>query len=135
MSREWVEKTKLRNNFFEKFNPEKRIEIAYEKLASNPDETVEKICNFVNINFVPSMIEYWQYDHYDVSGNSGAYSLIRRYRGQEIERKVQKINGDYYNNVDIAIKLDLRWQRELSSEKLEIFERIAGETNKPFEWN
>ncbi|NEO53883.1 MAG: sulfotransferase [Okeania sp. SIO3B5] len=136
MATEWVEKTKLRNDFFEKFNPERRIEIAYEQLASNPHQTVEKICNFVNINFVPSMIEYWQYDHYDISGNEGAYSLIRRYRGQEIENeKRQKIHGDYYKNMDITIKLDLRWQRELSPEKLEVFESIAGETNKPFEWN
>ncbi|GGA13488.1 sulfotransferase [Okeania sp. KiyG1] len=132
---EWVEKSKLRNDFFEKFNPEKRIEIAYEKLASNPHQTVERICDFVGINFVPSMIEYWQYDHYDISGNEGTYSLIRRYREQVIENKVEKINDDYYSNVDIAIKLDLRWQRELAPEKLEIFERIAGEANKPFEWN
>lgn len=81
------------------------------------------------------MIEYWQYDHYDICGNDGAYSLIGRYRGQEIENKLEKIHGDYYNNVDIAIKLDLRWHRELSPEKLEIFEQIAGEVNKPFEWN
>ena len=134
--REWVEKTKLRNDFFLQFNPEKKIEIAYEQLASNPHETVEKICNFVGIDFVPSMIEYWKYDHHDVSGNSGTYSLIRRYKEQEIENEArQKIHGDYYKNMDLTIKLDLRWQKELSPEKLEIFERIAGEFNKPFEWN
>jgi hypothetical protein len=81
------------------------------------------------------MIDYWKYDHHDISGNNGTYSLIRRYKGQEIENRVKQVNGDYYKNVDISINLDLRWQKELSPEKLEIFERIAGEFNKPFEWN
>ena len=134
-SREWVEKTKRRNDYFEKFNPDRRIKVAYEKLASNPHQTIEEICNFFNINFEPSMIDYWKYDHHDISGNNGTYSLIHRYKGQEIENRVKQVNGDYYKNVDISIKLDLRWQKELSPEKLEIFERIAGEFNKPFEWN
>ena len=136
ISQKWLTKTKLRTAFFEKFNPDKKIQIAYEQLATNPHQTIEKLCNFVNIDFLPSMIEYWKYVHHDISGNDGAYSLIRRYRGQEIENKVeQKINGDYYNNVDIAIKLDLRWKRELAPEKLAVFEEIAGEVNKLFEWN
>ena len=134
-SREWVEKTKRRNDFFESFSGDRRIKVAYEKLASNPHQTIEEICDFVNINFKPSMIEYWKYNHHDISGNEGTYSLIRRYKAQEIEKKVKQVHGDYYNNIDIAIKLDLRWQRELSPEKLEVFNRIAGETNKPYEWN
>jgi hypothetical protein len=135
MSQSWVDKHKIRMSFFEQFNQRKRLEVIYEELASNPQQTIEKICQFIQIDYVSEMLEYWKYDHYDISGNDGAYSLIRRYKGQEIENKLQKIHGNYYNEADISIKLDLRWQRELSPEKLEVFEKIAGEVNRPFEWN
>lgn len=134
-SRKWVDRTNSRKDFFENFERDRRLKIAYEELASNPHKTIEKICNFIGIDYEAGAIEYWKYDHHDISGNAGTYSLIRRYKGQEIEKKVEQIHGDYYNNVDIAIKLDLRWQKELSPEKLEIFNRIAGETNKLYEWN
>lgn len=135
LTQHWVEKTKERQAFFAVFESSRRMEVAYEELASKPDETVKKICNFIGIEFRPDMIEYWKFPHHDISGNDGTYSLVRRYQEKEALAKVREIHGDYYDRLDLGIKLDLRWQQELLAEKLEVFNRIAGEFNKPYEWN
>lgn len=49
--------------------------------------------------------------------------------------KVCEVHGEHYEKRDLSIKLDLRWKKELSTENLEIFNRIPGDANKPYEWN
>ncbi|HBR00919.1 MULTISPECIES: sulfotransferase [unclassified Roseofilum] len=131
----WMNKTKRRQEFYESFDRGKKIEVAYEQLASDPHVTVQKICEFLEIEFTPDMIEYWKYDHHDISGNDGTYSLVRRYQQQEMLDKVKETHGEYYEKIDLGIKLDLRWKKELREEKLEIFNSIAGEFNQPYAWD
>jgi hypothetical protein len=50
---------------------------------------------------------------------------------EAIER-VRGRHGAHYDDVGLAIKLDLRWTRELTPEQLAVFDAIAGDTNKPF---
>lgn len=135
VSQDWVKKLKERNVFFKQFPSERKIKISYEELASNPQETTEKICQLLGVEFTPNMLNYWEYEHHDLSGNDGTYSLIRRYQGKELIKKTQLLHGKYYQEHDLGIKLDLRWQRELDPEKLAVFNRIAGEYNKPYESN
>jgi len=134
-TQDWMEKTKQRQEFYHSFDRGKKIEVAYEQLASDPHTTVQNICNFLDIEFTPDMIEYWKYDHHDISGNDGTYSLVRRYQQQEMLEKVKATHGEYYEKMDLGIKLDLRWKKELSEENLEIFNSIAGEFNKPYAWD
>jgi hypothetical protein len=134
-TQDWMEKTKQRQEFYHSFDRGKKIEVAYEKLASDPHATVHSICDFLDIEFTPEMIEYWKYNHHDISGNDGTYSLVRRYQQQEMLEKVKENHGEYYEKMDLGIKLDLRWKKELSEEKLEIFNSIAGEFNKPYAWD
>ncbi|MDB9518627.1 sulfotransferase [Roseofilum reptotaenium CS-1145] len=131
----WMDKTKRRQEFYQSFDRGKKIEVAYEQLASDPHVTVQKICEFLEIEFTPDMIEYWKYDHHDISGNDGTYSLVRRYQQQEMLDKVKETHGEYYEKIDLGIKLDLRWKKELSKEKLDIFNSIAGEFNQPYVWD
>lgn len=131
----WVQKTKGRQAYFHSFREDRRIEIAYEELASQPHQTIQAICQWIGIEFIEDMLEYWKYEHHDISGNDGTYSLIRRYQGKEMLDKVRKVHGEYYEKRELSIKLDLRWKKELSPENLEIFNRIAGEVNQPYEWN
>ena len=135
VSQDWVKKLKERNVFFDQFPSERKIKIAYEQLASNPQQTIEKICQLLKVEFTPDMLNYWKYEHHDLSGNDGTYSLIRRYQGKELIKKTKLLHGNYYQEHDLGIKLDLRWQREFDPEKLAVFNRIAGEYNKPYEWN
>ncbi|WP_008314336.1 sulfotransferase [Leptolyngbya sp. PCC 6406] len=132
---DWVRKTQDRLKFFDSFDSGSKIQIRYEELASDPHRVTQELCEFLDMSFMPSMLEYWKHDHHDISGNDGTYTLIRRYRG-DISTGGSKADQDsYYAKTDIAIKLDLRWQRELSAEQLSVFEEIAGEVNQPFAWN
>lgn len=135
MASEWRKKQIDRKEFCEGFPAEKRIEVQYEALASRPQETVEAICRFLDIEFRPDMLQYWLHNHHDISGNEGAYSLIDKYKGIEKERSMGSGKKKYYDASDLAIKLDLRWQREMKPEYIEEFNRIAGEVNQPYEWD
>ncbi|NES02120.1 MAG: hypothetical protein F6K22_04290 [Okeania sp. SIO2F4] len=48
---------------------------------------------------------------------------------------IEEIHGSYDEELGLQIKLDLRWKNELSVENLAIFNSLAGELNKPYEWN
>jgi hypothetical protein len=61
--------------------------------------------------------------------------MIARYRNQPISAQTQQVHGDYYQKMDLGIKLDQRWRRELDSAKLERFYELVGDRNQPFEWN
>ena len=135
LSNKWVKELQDRQALFQEFSEDRKIKIAYEELASNPSLIVERICNLLEIKFIPDMLNYWKYDHHDISGNGGTYSLVRRYQGQDITHKVKSVHGDHYQDHDFAIKLDLRWQKELDPSKLAVFNAIAGKENKPYEWN
>jgi hypothetical protein len=77
-----------------------------------------------------------------VMGNGGTSSLIFKYRekfgaGDEALRKrhegaKQFYDASYYDEMELGIQLDERWRFELSSEHRELFEALAGETNRPF---
>jgi hypothetical protein len=49
--------------------------------------------------------------------------------------RVRSRHGTHYDDVGLAIRLDLRWKRELTAEQLAAFETIAGETNRPFAYD
>lgn len=72
------------------------------------------------------MLDYWQHEHYMISGNKGTKSLIKKYQTESI---------DSYKSQDISIKLDLSWQTELTENALKNFDRISGNRNKVYEWN
>ena len=80
------------------------------------------------------MIEFWKQEHHHIVGSRGTNALIRKYRGLK-QKGVEKIHGSYYEELGLQIKLDLRWKHELSAENLAIFNSLAGELNKSYEWN
>jgi hypothetical protein len=134
-SRHWMKKHQERQTFLRNFSDERKLEVRYEKLASNPLETTKEICAFLGLNFEQGMLQYWRHDHHDISGNEGAYSFIDKYKGVKTNRSMEQQKRDFYDNADLAIKLDLRWKRELPIEYVEKFNTIAGSLNKPYEWN
>jgi hypothetical protein len=130
----WVDKTRQSEALFEAFDPRRKIQIAYEDLASNPAQVISKLCELLQLDYQPDMLEYWKHEHHDISGNGGVYTLIQRYQ-KLAASETREVNGqDYYQKADFAIKLDLRWLKELPPDQLAIFERVAGEVNRPYEW-
>lgn len=134
-SRRWSHLMKEDQIYFENFPSDRKMMIRYEELASQPEATIQKICQMIGIPFQPEMLEYWKYDHFGIVGNFGTRSLLDKYKGKKTETKVEKIHGDYYEQQGFKIKLDLRWKTQLDPEKIEEFYRFTGGANKPYEWS
>jgi hypothetical protein len=136
-AREWVERTRQMNRYFDRFPPGSRMIVRYERLASDPAEVLREICGRLGLAFEPEMLRYWTHEHHTVGGNLGTRSLIFRWRKQFEEatldgKFLSQRHADYLRQVGLAIKLDERWRSELSEERVERFETIAGALNQPF---
>lgn len=130
----WVKLFKEQQDFYDKFSGGQKMLVRYEKLATKPEEVLTNICRLLGIEFFPDMIEFWKQEHHHIVGSRGTNALIRKYRGLK-QKGVEKIHGSYYEELGLQIKLDLRWKHELSAENLAIFNSLAGELNKSYEWN
>lgn len=137
-SHQWANRTKETKEFFNQFPSERKMIVSYEKFITKNQETLQNLCQLLQIDFVPEIAQYWKHYHHPIGGNSGTRSLILKYRNEEgtaVQSEVQQRQGNYYENMGLKLKLDLRWKEELSLEQLEEFDRIAGDLNKPYEWN
>lgn len=138
----WKRQINEMNKFYENFPSTRRMKVKYEELATYPERVVQAICNFVDLKYEKEMVRYWTHEHHHVFGNGGTRALIFRYRMKFEHQSVslqKRLNSSkkycddkYYEDVGLAIKLDLRWHRELSQEQLEVFDSIAGDANKSF---
>ncbi|MGD1854401.1 MAG: sulfotransferase [Leptolyngbyaceae cyanobacterium] len=143
LSHKWLQRVTKSQALFESFPQADRLCIAYEALATEPEKTLREICNFLDLDFTPKLLPYWESEHHFISGNTGTRSLIQKYRRQESPSDTdsihQKQNSSsakdfkyYADDVGFQIKLDVRWKSELSPEQIQAFERIAGEVNRPY---
>ena len=143
----WQKTTLHRENYFQKFPEERRLAVSYEELATEPEKIAADICRWLGLDYEPGMLRYWEADHHIAYGNLGTRSLIFKYREQfddaqsqywaHENKKGQTVQTDetYYDQVGLAIKLDLRWQRELDQQQLQEFEAVAGATNERYAYN
>jgi hypothetical protein len=133
ISYRWLRLLKQYQEFYNQFPEDKKVTVRYEELVSHPQQVVKSLCDWLNLEFTPDMVEYWKYDHHHIVGSRGTSALIAKYRGQK-SRNLDS-HGDYYQDPEFKIKLDLRWKNELSPENLQVFNSIAGDLNKPYEWD
>jgi len=131
----WVNKIRETEELFTAF-PLQKIKISYEDLATQPALTINHLCNFLELPYEPNMIHYYGHEHHPLGGNSGTQSLVLKLQKQEFcSPLIYKLEQQekYYQEHPPDIKLDLRWQTELSSEAIALFETIAGEVNQPYQ--
>ena len=125
------------NKFFNSFPAEQKYQLRYEDLALQPERIAKELCDFIGVDFEPAMLKFWQHQHHVGRCNIATRSMIRRYRGESAGSSkelltVNERHGNHYDELGLSIKLDLRWQEELSEEQQKTFDRIAGEINLPF---
>ncbi|NEQ52155.1 MAG: sulfotransferase [Leptolyngbya sp. SIO3F4] len=136
LSQKWSQRVTASQQLFSKFPETDRLRIAYEDLATEPESTLQEICDFLGVEFTPALMCYWENDHHFISGNTGTRSLVQKYRQKSKSSKTSHRDYKLYaEEVGFQIKLDLRWKNELSSEQLDVFDQVAGEVNKPYAWN
>ena len=82
------------------------LTVHYEDLAQDTDSELSRICQFLGVEYEPSMKEFASHRHHITNGN------------------------DMRFNESSEIRLDTSWQTKLSREDLEYFQRVAGEVSR-----
>ncbi len=131
----WLDNLEQSQQVYDLFPSDRKMRVRYEVLATETENVVRQICRMLEIPFEPPMLEYWKHEHHYIVGSRSARALIARYRNRPVEAKTQEVHGEYYQTVDLAIRLDQRWKQELEAAKLERFYELIGDRNVPFEWN
>lgn len=132
----WVHKITETESLFTTF-PLPKIKIHYEELATQSARVISHLCDFLEITYEPSMVDYFRHEHHPLGGNSGTQSLVLKVQNKHFTSPlIYKLGKqeNYYQEHPPSIKLDLRWQTELSQETIVLFETIAGEVNQPYQW-
>jgi hypothetical protein len=111
--------------------------VRYEDLASRPEPALRALADFVGVAFDPVMLNPWNSEQHPLGGNDGPLLLLRR----EGERSAvpgvitpDDLSREWYAAHPAAVRLDLRWRRELSADDLTAFDSVAGEANRPYAW-
>lgn len=69
----WVEDL---NDFYQQFPPDNKLTVSYESLATQPSEIIRGLCEFLQLEYEPEMLDYWKHEHHPIEGNMGTRSLI-----------------------------------------------------------
>ncbi|MEM1367741.1 MAG: sulfotransferase [Cyanobacteria bacterium P01_H01_bin.15] len=120
---------------YDRFPENRRLEVRYEELATDPDGTLQRVCDLLGLDWRPEMKEFWRHEHHLIAGSLGVLAQINRYRGEQINQSVSAVHGSYYKDKPMEIRLDTRWERELAPEKLAEFYQLTNNRNRPYEWN
>lgn len=135
ISQYWLQQVQASCRFYQQFPANRKMTVRYEELATKPAVVMKSVCELLNIEYSAEMLEYWKFEHHGIVGSLGTRSLVLRYQGKDIGERVRKIHGERYERMDFSINLDLRWQEELSPQKLKEFNHIVGNLNRPYEWD
>jgi Sulfotransferase family len=82
------------------------LELRYERLLQHPQEEVEKLCRFLELDFDPAMLEYSDRPHSEVLDRAKLYNP----------------------NVSKSITKTRSWEEQMPKEQVEVFEAAAGDT-------
>jgi len=128
---DWMQHIQLTNNLFDHFQGVK-LKIHYEDLAIHPEEVIQKVCKHFDFSYEPTMINFFNFDHHPLGGNSGTQFIITKAQKTTSEGRIQlsNQNTEYYSNHPLNIKLDLRWKQELRPENLMMFDQLTGSLNE-----
>lgn len=134
--RAWVELIEATKELYETLAVPKMI-VRYERFATDPLRTTREICAFLGLEFDCEMLAFHRHEHHPLGGNNGTQYQVARHLPLVQERPwftIGEGSPDYYEQHEVGIKLDLRWQSELRRGHLDMFEQIAGDFNEPMSW-
>jgi hypothetical protein len=127
----WSNHLKKTNRLFNEFSG-KKIKVHYKDLALNPEKITKTVLTLFEIDYEPSMLNFYQYEHHPLGGNTGTQSLVvKAQKGKQICSPIEltERNKYYYKNHPLQIKYDQRWKNELDSDILELFNKKVGAFN------
>jgi len=130
---EWMEQITAARALAADF-PGEVLNLAYEELATRPEDTARRLAAFIGAPFNASMLAFSSREHHPLGGNNGTQFLAAR--GQQGGADVQPgaRSAAYYRDHPDAIRLDLRWKDELHDTHAALFEQMAGSLNQSMKW-
>lgn len=134
--RQWVEKMSTSRELFEAFEGPKR-ELRYEDLASDTEATVRALCEWLDLDFEPGMLDFTATQQHVLGGNNGTQYLAAKAAFGDPEAAFVSLTErtrSYYGEHSGGIELDLRWKSELSAEHAALFDTLAGDINAKIKW-
>ncbi len=133
----WRTQMQLTNELFQSFD-RKKIKIRYEELATDPETVTRNLCDFLEIDYQPQMIQYYQQEHHPLGGNDGTQFLVTKAQSKKIKEPIVSLsekNRYYYQDRSLGISFDLRWREELDPNAQQLFEEMAGAENEELKWD
>lgn len=85
---------------------ESYLHVHYEELCREPEQTANRVCDFIGVPYEPDMLNFRGKEHHNLGGN------LMRFRDTS------------------DIKEDLRWREQLDARAVADFEKIAGKLNR-----
>jgi hypothetical protein len=102
----WKERVVLGMQQGRPLGPKRYTELRYERLLANPQEEIEALCSFLDLDFDPVMLDY-----------------SARARAEVLDR------ARLYNpNVTKSIAKTRSWDEQMPRAQVEMFEAVAGDT-------
>lgn len=95
--------------------PQAVFTVKYEELVSDPATQLQKVCSFLNIEFIPGMMEFYK-------GTNKVYERLGLY--------IDKYHSNILNPVNRS-KVDV-WKTEMKEEHIRAADHIAGEYAKRY---
>ena len=133
LSQQWMDKVQTINRFYEAYAGAKYW-LKYEDLASQPEATMQAVCRFLDIEYEPTMLRFWEHDHHLVGGNHGTKSLISKFKYNRLVT-TDADKGQHYGNHALGIQLDERWKQELTADNLAVIEENISVLNQPLKYS
>jgi hypothetical protein len=99
-------------------NPQSILQIRYEDLVLHPEHNYEKICNFIDVRYIPELLD----PDYRKNAISNIYNKAFLDQWQpDLSGKISTSNID-------------KWEKELSTEAVRKADYIAGKTGQLFQY-
>ena len=129
-----VSMTKIRdiqihiNSYFKEIPVQNKLVVEYEDLILYPEKVILRICDFLSLEYEADVLKINQFDHHLIGGNQGMliqknHNIIREV-DQLIDVKTPGSTVDYYKSLN-GLRLDLRWEQELSQREKKVIERSS----------
>lgn len=108
LAQQWMQEQELSLELAARLGEERVISIRYEEFIADPVQTLKRICEVVQIEYNPVMLEY----------------------ADASESKITASSGKMWSNLTKPLMRDntKKYLRELSEDDLTIFESVAGNT-------
>lgn len=108
LAKQWKQEQDICLDLYKQYGAEKVFLLNYEKLVAEPEQCVQSLCRFLNIEYKKEMMQF-----YESSSSKSAAAA-----------------GDMWKNLEKPVMQDNtnKYLKELSTEEIEIYEWMAGDT-------